>query len=419
VTSEARPASAIVERTVEPGEVGLDPQRLATLDRHFADYVDAGRLAGWQLVVTRKGEVAHASTYGRRDKESGAPVTADTLWRIYSMTKPITSVAAMMLWEEGRFELTDEISRYLPEFADVRVYEKGSTLRPFTVPAIEPIRIWHLLTHTSGLTYGFLETTVVDALYRAAGFTLDPIPGMDLAAASQKYGELPLLFQPGTAWGYSVATDVLGRLIEVVSGQSLDDFIGQRVLGPLGMTDTMWWVEGADQERLAALYVPNPFDGTTLRHDAFGGRALHKPDLMAGGSGLVSTARDYHRFTQMLLNEGQLDGVKLLGSRTVRYMTRNHLPGGRDLAALYTGGGFAETIFDGIGFGLGFAVVLDPTAGKVPTTEGSYYWGGMASTAFWVDPAEELTVLFFTQLVPSSFYPLRPQLRQLVYSALV
>jgi CubicO group peptidase (beta-lactamase class C family) len=192
----------------------------------------------------------------------------------------------------------------------------------------------------------------------------------------------------------------------------------ERIFGPLGMTDTGWWAPPETRDRLAALYAANPAAGGTVRYDSLGERALSRPELVAGGSGLVSSAQDYHRFTQMLLNEGTYDGVKLLGSRTVRYMTRNHLPGNQDLAALYSGGGFSETIFDGIGFGLGFAVVMDPTAGKVPTSEGSYYWGGMASTAFWVDPREELTALLFTQLVPSSTYSLRPQLRQLVYSAL-
>jgi CubicO group peptidase (beta-lactamase class C family) len=361
--------------------------------------------------------VVHSSVYGRRDIEAGMPVTPDTLWRIYSMTKPITSVAAMLLWEEGLFELTDEISRWLPEFADVRVYEKGSATRPYTVPAIEPIRVWHLLTHTSGLTYGFTQTSVVDALYRAAGWDVMAPPGVDLAAACRTWASLPLLFQPGTKWGYSCATDVLGRLVEVVSGQPLADFIQQRILTPLGMTDTRWWVGPEDQDRLAALYIPTA-DGGTVRFNAIGDEALREPTLYAGGAGLISTAGDYHRFTTFLLNEGTYEGRRVLGSRTVRFMTRNHLPGGADLAQLNTGG-FAETILDGVGFGLGFAVVLDPVATRVPNSVGQYYWGGMASTGFFVDPAEMLTVMLFTQLMPSSTYALRPQLRQMVYSALV
>ncbi|WFE38670.1 serine hydrolase domain-containing protein [Micromonospora sp. WMMD998] len=404
--------------STDPGRVGFDPARLARIDEHFARYVDDGRLAGWQIVVTRRGEVAHSTTYGLRDREAGTPVEADTLWRIYSMTKPITSVAAMMLWEEGRFELTDPVSRWLPEFADVRVYDKGSVLKPYTVPATEPVRIWHLLTHTAGLTYGFAQVSVVDGLYRAAGFDLGVPAGADLAAASAGLARLPLLFQPGTSWNYGVSTDVLGRLVEVVSGQSLDAFFTERILRPLGMTDTRWWVDAADAKRLAALYTPHPATGQAVRADKIGRAALAEPGWHSGGGGLVSTAADYHRFTQCLLRGGELDGVRLLGPRTLRFMTRNHLPGNRDLAS-FSPEGFSETVIDGIGFGLGFAVVLDPVPARVPSSVGQYYWGGMASTAFWVDPVEEVTALLFTQLMPSSVYPLRSQLRQLVYSALV
>ncbi|WP_431914206.1 serine hydrolase domain-containing protein [Micromonospora carbonacea] len=402
----------------DPDRIGFDPARLARIDEHFGRYVDDGRLAGWQIVVTRRGEIAHSATYGMRDREAGLPVEPDTIWRIYSMTKPITSVAAMMLWEEGRFELTDPIARWLPEFADVRVYDKGPVTKPYTVPAVEPIRIWHLLTHMSGLTYGFAQVSVVDGLYRAAGFDLGVPAGADLAAASQGLARLPLLFQPGTGWNYGVSTDVLGRLIEVVSGQRLDEFLAARIFRPLGMTDTGWWVEEADAKRLAALYFPHPATGQAIRADALGRLALAAPDFLSGGGGLVSTAADYHRFTQLLLRGGELDGVRLLGPRTVRFMTRNHLPDGRDLAS-YAPTGFAETVLDGIGFGLGFAVVQDPVPSRVPSSAGEYYWGGMASTAFWVDPVEEVTALLFTQLMPSSTHPLRPQLRQLVYSALV
>ncbi|MEO3929000.1 serine hydrolase domain-containing protein [Micromonosporaceae bacterium B7E4] len=407
-----------LQRSVDPDQVGFDPARLARVDDHFARYVDAGQLAGWQIVVTRRGEVAHSSTYGMRDREAGLPVEPDTLWRIYSMTKPVTSVAAMMLWEEGRLQLTDEISRWLPEFADARVYDRGSALKPYTVPAVEPIRVWHLLTHTAGLTYGFLQTSVVDGLYRAAGYDLYPPSDFDLATATEGLARLPLLFQPGTAWGYSVATDVLGRLVEVVSGQSLDVFFTERILRPLGMTDTGWWAEGADADRLAACYAAHPTTGRAIRYDQVGTLAHKKPALLSGGGGLLSTAADYHRFTQFLLRGGELDGVRLLGPRTVRFMTRNHLPEGQDLGRLSTGG-FAETTFDGIGFGLGFAVVLDPVPSRTPSNAGEFYWGGMASTAFWVDPVDEVTALLFTQLVPSSTHPLRAELRQLVYAALV
>jgi CubicO group peptidase (beta-lactamase class C family) len=407
-----------VEQTVDPGEVGFSADRLKRIDSHFARYVDDGRLAGWQIVVTRRGHVAYSSTFGRADIEADRPVADDTVWRIYSMTKPITSVAAMMLWEEGHFELTDEISKWLPEFANPRVYDKGSTLRPFTLAATEPIRVWHLLTHTSGLTYGFLNTSVVDALYRAAGYDLGAPAGTDLAGAVSAWAKLPLLFNPGTAWGYSVATDVLGRLVEVISGQTLAEFFQERILVPLGMIDTGFWMDSLDPARLSALYAPNPATGRAMRLETLTNRALEKPEFLSGGGGLLSTAADYHRFTQMMLRRGELDGVRLLSPQTVAFMTRNHLPGGQDLGALSTGG-FAETTFEGIGFGLGFAVVRDPIPARVPTTEGTYYWGGAASTAFWIDPTEELTAMLFTQLMPSSTYPVRPQLRQMVYSAIV
>jgi CubicO group peptidase (beta-lactamase class C family) len=400
----------------DPSDMGFDPDRLARIDRHFAAYVDDGRLAGWQIMLTRAGRVVHASTYGHRDREAGLPVETDTLWRIYSMTKPITSVAAMMLWEEGRFELTDEVSRFLPSFADVRVYDRGSSTKPYTVPAVEPIRLWHLLTHTSGLTYGFLNTSVVDTIYRSSGYEWGTPRGVDLAAACDAWAALPLLYQPGTAWGYSVATDVLGRVVEVVSGQRFDDFLRQRIFEPLGMKDTAFWT--SDEQRLARLYTPNPQTGKAVPADTFGRAALREPTMLSGGGGLVSTAADYLRFTSMLAGNGALDDVRLLGSRTLRMMTRNWLPGGRDLAALSTGG-FAETIFDGIGFGLGFGVVENPIPSGTYSSPGEFFWGGAASTAFWVDPAEEITAHFFTQLLPSSTYPIRSQLRQLVYSALV
>jgi CubicO group peptidase (beta-lactamase class C family) len=404
--------------TAEPSELGFDAKRLARIDAHFARYVDDGLLPGWHIVVTRRGQVAHSSIYGQRDLETGLPVSEDTLWRIYSMTKPIVSVATMALWEEGRFELNDEVARYIPSFAGVRVYDKGSALRPYTVPATEPVRIWHLLTHTSGLSYGFMQSHVVDALYRQAGFEFVPVKDVDLAGLCDRLAALPLLFQPGSSWGYSHATDVLGRVIEVVTGQRLDEVIGERVLRPLGMHDTRWWVAPEDQARLASLYAAHPRTGKASRYDVLGQYALAEPLALLGGSGLVSTAADYHRFTQMLLRGGELDGERILGTRTLRYMTRNQLPGGVDLATLNRQG-FAETTLEGIGFGLGFAVVDNPVPVRTLMTPGEYYWGGLASTAFWVDPVEDVTGMLFTQLVPSSTHPLRPQLHQLVYSALV
>ncbi|MCW2817345.1 MAG: hypothetical protein JWR42_132 [Marmoricola sp.] len=406
------------EVEVEAGEVGVDPDRLQRIDQHFARYVDDGRLAGWQVLLTRRGKVVHSSVYGHRDREAGLPVEHDTLWRIYSMTKPITAVVAMTLYEEGRFGLNDEVSRYLPEFADMRVLVGGNAEQPKTVPATEPIRIWHLLSHTAGLTYAFTKSSVLDTMYGMAGADSLADPSADLETLCARWSALPLLFEPGTAWNYSVATDVLGRLVEVLTGQTLEDAFSTRLLGPLGMKETRWSVEGDDQGRLAALYVPDPTDGTARRYDALGKEALRPPAAFSGGGGLVSTAADYARFTQMLLRGGELDGARVLGPRTLAFMTRNHLPGGGTLAS-FGRGMFAETAFEGMGFGLGFGVNVDPVAAKVHTSPGEFTWGGYASTAFWVDPVEQLTAHFYTQLVPSATYAIRTELRQLVYSSLV
>jgi CubicO group peptidase (beta-lactamase class C family) len=402
----------------DPSELGFDGGRLGRIDRHFDGYVESGRLPGWLVVVARGGRIVHLGSGGRRDIEAGEPVTLDTLWRIYSMTKPITSVAAMMLWEEGRFELDDPVARYIPSFGETRVYLRGSSLKPLTVPATEPVRMWHLLTHTSGLTYGFHRAHAVDAMYREAGFEWGTPAGSDLAACCETWARLPLLFQPGAEWNYSVATDVLGRVVEVLSGQSLEAFVGERILAPLGMAETAFSVAGEDAGRLAALYSPDRATGLAARNDVMGAAIMRRPEAPSGGGGLVSTATDYHRFVQMLLGQGAFDGARLLGSRTVRRMASNHLPGGADLEAVGRPL-FAETTFPGVGFGLGFSVVENPVATHAPGSRGEFGWGGAASTAFWVDPAEELTVLFLTQLLPSSTYPLRSQLHALVHQALV
>jgi CubicO group peptidase (beta-lactamase class C family) len=406
-----------LEVEVEAGEVGFDAGRLARIDRHFARYVEDGRLPGWLALVSRRGRIAHLATCGRRDLEAGLPVEAGTRFRIYSMTKPVTAVAAMQLYEEGAFALKDPVERFIPSFAEVRVYRDGPASGPRTDPATRPVRLWHLLTHTAGLTYGFHYAHPVDEMYRAAGFEWVAPEHQDLAACCDAWAGLPLLFEPGSEWNYSVASDVLGRVVEVVSGQPLDRFLEERIFGPLGMADTGFWVEEAAAGQLAALYTATP-GGGLVRNDELGGRALRRPACLAGGGGLVSTAADYHRFTQALHRGGELDGARLLGSRTLAYMARNHLPGGADLER-FGRRMFAEATFDGVGYGLGFAVLLDPVANKVLSTPGELAWGGAASTFFWVDRAEQLTAIFLTQLMPSSAYPLRSELRQLVYQALV
>ena len=405
--------------TIDPADAGFDARRLARIDTHFQEYVDDGRLPGWQVVVSRGGDVVHASTYGVRDIAAGAPWTDDTVVRMYSMTKPITSVAAMMLYEEGRFELKDPVSRYIPSFADTRVYRSGSFLKPVTEPVTETMQIWHLLTHTSGLTYGFHNSHAVDAIYRKNGFEWGYPPGEDLAQITDRWAALPLVFQPGTGWNYSVSTDVLGRIVEVVSGMPLDEFIRTRITEPLKMSETEFWVPESRADRLASLYVPSPADGTAVPAPGpMGGGLDRRPAMISGGGGITGTAADYLRFAHMLLNRGELDGVRLLGSRTVEFMTKNHLPGGVDLEQ-FGQSTFAETQFDGVGFGLGFSVVLDPVANEVLSSPGEFAWGGAASTAFWVDPKEEICAVFLTQLLPSSTHPIRPQLKQLVYQALV
>jgi CubicO group peptidase (beta-lactamase class C family) len=291
-----------------------------------------------------------------------------------------------------------------------------------TVPAVEPIRVWHLLAHASGLTAGFLHTSVVDARYRQAGYEIGHPAGATLASMCDDLARLPLLFQPGTAWGYGMSTDVLGRLIELWSGQPLDTAIADRVTGPLGMTDTVWHADDSRADRLAAMYVPE--SGKAVRMDAIGDLARRPPSILSAGGGMLSTVPDYTRFTLMLARGGELDGVRVLAPRTLRLMTANHLGG--DLGTLSTGG-FTNTPLDGVGFGLGFAVVTDPLKAHSIASTGEYYWGGAAGTVFWVDPEHELTVVFMTQLlnlngthlVPSEVHPLRAQLRQLVYSALV
>jgi CubicO group peptidase (beta-lactamase class C family) len=408
----------------DPAEVGLDPGRLARLDARLGRYVDEGQLPGFLVTVARHGKLVHVGHAGFRNVEDGLPVETDTRWRIFSMTKPVTSVAAMMLYEEGAFQLTDPIARWLPEFAETRVYVAGSAMKPVTAPQAEPIRVWHLLSHMSGLTYGFHHAHPVDAMYRAMGHEWGTPPGADSAEVCRQWASVPLVFQPGSEWNYGVSTDVLGRLVEVLSGQPLDEFFDRRIFAPLGMRDTSFGLrEGDDPQSLARLYgaVPGQPGGAPTGYaplDAMGQAAHAKPAFLSGGGGLVSTAGDYLRFVEMLRRGGSYDGGRLLGPRTLAQMVANHIPGGQDLET-FGRPLFAETPLRGVGFGLGFSMVIDPVRYGVVSSVGDYSWGGAASTAFYVDPVEDLTVSFYTQLLPSSTLPIRNYLRQLVNQAIV
>ena len=403
---------------VDPSDVGLSPDRLTRIDQHFTRYLDKGLLTGYQLVIARDGKVAFTSTQGLADREADRPVADDTIWRIFSMTKPITAVAAMILWEEGRFELHDPVAKFIPEFADTKVWRGGTWVKPVLEPQSEAMEMWHLFTHTAGLTYGFMYQHPVDELYRRAGMEWGFPRDLDLAGLCSLLARQPLVFQPGAEWNYSVSLDVLGRVVEVISGQRLGDFMRERIFEPLGMSDTAFWCSADRAERMSALYMATPGSLAAMRADAADRGVYHEPKLDGGGGGLVSTTGDYVRFAEMLRNRGELDGKRILSPRTVEYMASNHLPGNADLTA-FGRPLFAETSYDGVGFGLGMSVTLDPVAAKVPGSVGDFGWGGAASTWFMVDPVEDLTLTFMTQLMPSSTHPLRSQLKQMVHQALV
>jgi CubicO group peptidase (beta-lactamase class C family) len=398
-----------------PEEYGLDPNRLGRIGPHFDQYVADGRLPGWLATVARSGQLVWSGSGGHRDKEANLPVTDDTIWRIYSMTKPLTSIAVMMLYEEGRFDLLDDVGQWIEALREPRVYVSGPPTNPHTVAATEPVRVHHLLSHMSGLTYGFTYTHPVDAMYRAKGYEFGGPKSANLEQVVNDWCSTPLLFQPGSRWNYSVGVDVLGRLIELWSGQSIQDFFRERLLDPLGMDDTEWYCPQDKQDRLAMLYVPGK-DGARPIGDMASG-AMREPSWRGGGGGLVSTAHDYQRFMTFLVNGGEIDGQRLLSERTLALMTENHLPGDGDLAQ-WAEDSFSEDRQAGIGFGLGFSVVIDQRKNKSLASAGTFAWGGAASTAFWVDPVEELTVAFYTQLLPSSTYNIRRELQQLVYGAL-
>ena len=401
---------------IDPRAVGFCPDRLERIDGWMRRLVDDGRLAGLSVMCARKGRTAFFRAHGLSDIARTKPFAGDTIVRIYSMTKPLTSVAAMMLYEEGRFQLDDPVSRYLPEFTDMRVLTGGNRAKWDGEPAQRPITIRDLLTHTAGLTYGFMEATLVDALYRQNGVDFGEKQEASLAEVVGRAAGMPLLAQPGAQWNYSVATDVLGHLVAVLSGRDFADVLRDRVIAPLGMVDTDFFVPAEKTSRFAANY--SLFRDRTLKlyDDCEGSPFTRPPALASGGGGLVSTAGDYMRFCRFVLGGGELDGVRLLGRKTVDLMRMNHLPG--DLAAMGQPR-FSESSYTGIGFGLGFSVMLDPARAQILGSPGEIAWGGLASTAFWIDPSEDLAVVLLAQLIPSSALPIRRELRVLTYAALV
>jgi CubicO group peptidase (beta-lactamase class C family) len=399
----------------KPEALGFSAERLQTLDRFLAArYVEPGRVAGLQLQIARKGELVHEVVLGMADRERGKPAARDTLWRIYSMTKPITSLAFMMLVEEGLVALDDPVSKFIPEWANLGVFAAGTG--PFlTTPPARPMQMVDLLRHTSGLTYGFQTRTNVDAAYRKLKIAEATGP-LDMDGFVAEMARLPLEFSPGEAWNYSVSTDVLGVLVQRISGQPFQDVLQQRIFDPLGMTETGFSVRADQKARFAACYNAAPKGGLVLQDDPETSPYLNPPVFYSGGGGLVSTADDYMKFARMLAAGGVLDGQRLIAPRTLKLMASNHLPGGQDLTNL-SRSLFSEATNAGVGFGLGFAVTFDPVKAMLPSTPGEFYWGGAASTAFWIDPVEEIAVVFMTQVMPSSTYPIRRELRTLVYSA--
>ena len=401
---------------VDPAAAGMCPVRLARIGEHLERrYVTPGKISGALTAIVRRDHLAYLHLAGERDRERGQPVTTDTVFRIYSMTKPVTSVALMTLWERGLFALDDPVHRFIPEFRDLQVRAGGAWPNFLTEAPKRAMRIRDLFIHTSGLTYDFMYATNIDRAYRKQGVAL-PTPGYTLEDMIQQLAALPLEFSPGERWNYSVATDVLGVLIERISGQSLPEFLAKTIFEPLGMRDTVFSVRADQLDRFASCYTRGSDKSVLLQDDAQRSQFADRT-FFSGGGGLLSTASDYLQFCRMLLGGGVLDGQRIVSRRTLDLMVGNHLPGGGDIASLSMSG-FSETHNEGVGFGLGFARKLDPVRNGYPASAGTYYWGGLASTLFWVDPEEELIVLFLTQLIPSSTFNFRGQLEALTYAAL-
>ena len=394
-----------------PEAVGMSSARLDRLDRVMQGYIDRNEVAGVVTLVARRGKVVHFSALGQRDVEAGAPMTHDTIFRIASMTKPIASVALMMLYEEGHFQLRDPISRWLPEFSDMQVAlpspeQERLAGRYKLVPAARPITVQHVLTHTAGLANTYRGLTQPD--FQA--MTAARKPADTVGDMVKRLARLPLNFHPGDRWEYGRATDVVGRLVEVMSGQTLDDFLRERIFEPLDMPDTHFYLPQSKLGRFAALYGPGD-DGKIVLTEAptAESRFVREPHVyFSGAGGLVSTARDYFRFHQMMLNGGELDGVRLLSRKTIELMTANHTG---DYGIWLAGPGY--------GFGLGYAVVTDLGPSGTPRSEGSYYWGGAFGTIFWVDPSEELIGIMLTQVRPYTHLRIREDLATLTYQAIV
>lgn len=404
-------------QTADPASLGFVPERLDAIPAFLKErYLDTGKLRGLQLLVARRGEVALLSTQGKAYAERNDALREDQIFRIASMTKPITSIAIMQLVEQGKLALDEPVHRVLPEFKGIGVYDAGGGSVPFaTRPTNGPMRLVDLMRHTSGLTYGFQNRSNVDLAYRTG--KLENWHGNhDLDSFVAALGELPLEFSPGDAWNYSVSTDVLGAIVQRASGEKLDAYFRDHIFKPLGMVDTGFTVPKKKRDRFGDCWTWTP--KRPVLYDSAENSLWHsKPKLLSGGGGLVSTAADYHRFCTMLLNRGTLGDARIVSRKTIDLMTMNHLPGGQSLADMSTSL-FSEAQLAGTGFGLGFAVTQDVAKSMMPGSPGEFYWGGMYSTAFFVDPVEEITMVFMTQLQPSNVYPIRRELKTLIYSAL-
>jgi len=401
---------------------GLDAQRLERIGDHLErSYLSNGKITGCQVGVARHGHLAYFKSFGQMDRERGKPTADDTIYRIYSMTKPITSVALMTLYEQGYFQLNDPVSRYVPSWKDHRVWVSGDGAAMKTETPHRPVSFRDVLSHTAGFTYGGGLPGVgiqhpIDKIYRE--LKVRSAGGRDtMQEFLDKLGQVPLRYQPGTAWMYSLATDVCGALVEVISGKPFAQYLQDVIFGPLGMKDTSFFVAPDKIDRFAANYQREPDKSLKLIDDPANSDFGKDPGFKSGGGGLTGTTADYLRFCEMLRRGGELDGARILGPRTIEVMHMNHLPGGKDLTQLAIGG-FSETANEGVGFGLGFA----STMGQVQTGTlgaGDYYWGGAASTIFWVDPKEDLSVVFMTQLMPSGTFNFRGQLKSIIYSSII